>query len=85
MHLHASTGTYDPHDCEPAHKHNVCFRSLSLENSTFYIEAYKTRILSCIGWKCGKIDILYAVDEMAGFYTSCFLKIGRMRGVLERI
>lgn len=73
------TDTYDPCD----YKHNACFQSFNLENSTFYTEAYKTRILSCIGWQCGKIDILYAVDEMEGFYTLCILGIGRMCGFLE--
>lgn len=67
------------------YEHNVCFRSFILENSTFYLEAYKTIILTCIGWQGGKMDILYALDEMGGFYgTSCFLIIRRTCGVLAR-
>jgi len=77
------TDTYDACDCKPAYKHSVCFQSVFLENSTFYLEACKTIILSCIEWQGGKMDILYAVDEMRGFYdTSCFLIIGRTSGVL---
>lgn len=76
-HIHAQAHMIPVTMSQPINTTNT-FRSFNLEDSTFYIEAYKTRILSCIGWQCGKIDILYAVDEMEGFYTSYFLKIGQV-------